>query len=452
VLHRVSRCAAEHLQNDGPPLDLFQARSHASRRWFGARFHGASRRQKMPTHNTLVVGVSIPATLPNPASPQDFAELLIESRHTLSVGVSHLTDPEVRELVAVAFFASLVSEEGRFPSGLTLFVGVNEDVPKRDAAFSRSEPLSVEALRKVSPAIPHSHALRLGRRDGRLHIVAFSRNLLLTDRLDDRPEFWLIGGQEAGLWLTINGPADLTVSEAGPELRYVGGRVRHCVPISSAPGISLVAGLSARIAIKQLQALHPEAGERYGCAASYGTMLNSLLAQSITQMRRARHGGTILVMPEDAGGLVKFKHQFAEPMRFGTSAKDYWLAWLDAKPPQVINFYRLEMLNAARVVAALANVDGCVGLTNAYDVAGFGGEIQAMEAQLPFVDAATGVPWTDQSGESLGGTRHRSALRFCRSAIGALAVVVSQDGGISVFHSGNTGVTCYRGFDAVQSW
>jgi hypothetical protein len=100
-------------------------------------------------------------------------------------------------------------------------------------------------------------------------------------------------------------------------------------------------------------------------------------------------------------------------------------------------------------IAGLGGVDGCVVLTDGLKVISFGSEIGVPEHDLNssryrHVNAVDGSPREDQSGESLGGTRHRSAFRLVRVVPGSTAVVVSQDGNITVIGNDGKAVTAWH--------
>lgn len=403
----------------------------------------------MPANSPNLIGFSVPSEWEENASPSALTDLLIDARHRPYLGEqSHLTDVELRELINIAFYASLEAEEGRYPRGVTLFSGVTADIDPHWTPFREPELLSVGAVRRLAPAVHPSHALRVISRDNQLLIAAFARHAPLGDRLTDGPEFWKLQDGEAGLSITIEGPGELVVSEFMLRASYRAGRIRPTVPSTMSAGIQAAAFQAAEAPIKRLKERTPEADERWGGRGSYAGMLNSLLARTLEEMSDGHHGGTIAIVPDSFDGQIHMKWPFQRPMRFGAAAEDYWGGWLEGKASQEINARRIEMLDAADLIAALSSVDGCVVMTCAFDVLGFGGEIVVgpKASDVPFIDAVSGEPWPDQGGTDLGGMRHRSALRLARALVGAVILVVSQDGGISVFHSTEAGVTCYRGF------
>lgn len=100
------------------------------------------------------------------------------------------------------------------------------------------------------------------------------------------------------------------------------------------------------------------------------------------------------------------------------------------------------LFEVAHLVADLTRVDGAVLLTDSLEVLGFGVEIAG---ELPEVSR---VMWArDLDGVSRTwvrtdrvGTRHRSAYRLCQAFRDALALVVSQDGGLRFIRWHDQGV------------
>jgi DNA integrity scanning protein DisA with diadenylate cyclase activity len=69
-------------------------------------------------------------------------------------------------------------------------------------------------------------------------------------------------------------------------------------------------------------------------------------------------------------------------------------------------------------LAALTRVDGAVVLKKDLSLHGFGATIRVL---------------TDPESQSKGGHRHRSAIALCEKYRGTVAIVISQDGPISVY-------------------
>ncbi|MEO6420857.1 MAG: hypothetical protein ABIP39_15700, partial [Polyangiaceae bacterium] len=100
----------------------------------------------------------------------------------------------------------------------------------------------------------------------------------------------------------------------------------------------------------------------------------------------------------------------------------------------------------SHLIAGLADVDGAVVVTKRFELLGFGAEIRSSDRP----DVLTVQRALDLEGERCVtertdnvGTRHRSAYRLCDRVHDALAVVVSQDGGIRFVAWVNGAVTCW---------
>jgi hypothetical protein len=127
----------------------------------------------------------------------------------------------------------------------------------------------------------------------------------------------------------------------------------------------------------------------------------------------------VLVLPEGVEGLSA---RFDE-LRYRASGTAAALLARPLAPEQIEDAYAF--------VARLAAVDGAVLLTSALRVVAFGAFVKspAESAAVPLVDARGRA----QAASSLKGARHKSALWFCQAWPAALALVVSQDGDISLY-------------------
>jgi hypothetical protein len=90
------------------------------------------------------------------------------------------------------------------------------------------------------------------------------------------------------------------------------------------------------------------------------------------------------------------------------------------------------LFDVAHLVADLTHVDGAVLMTNRLELLGFGGEIAGGLPEVSMVARARNLAGTerDRVRTDRVGTRHRSAYRLCQEIRDALAIVVSQDGGL----------------------
>lgn len=89
-------------------------------------------------------------------------------------------------------------------------------------------------------------------------------------------------------------------------------------------------------------------------------------------------------------------------------------------------------------IGQMSAIDGAVVLGPGAELVGFGAFIEIGENSEVWIQAKGGG-WTKKTGREVGGGRHRSAISFCRNHQPSLAVVVSQDSGMSVVTSGRMG-------------
>jgi DNA integrity scanning protein DisA with diadenylate cyclase activity len=87
----------------------------------------------------------------------------------------------------------------------------------------------------------------------------------------------------------------------------------------------------------------------------------------------------------------------------------------------------------SRVMANLAAIDGAVVIDKRFTLIGFGAEVSAELAPPAAVHRALDKEAEDRIQDDIEnvGTRHRAAYRFVNEHPDGLAIVISQDGGVS---------------------
>jgi hypothetical protein len=186
-----------------------------------------------------------------------------------------------------------------------------------------------------------------------------------------------------------------------------------------------------------------------------------MLRRVIQLVRGARHGGMLLIVDAEAAGGpgphatpghwggLRLKYQFtdAEPSRryrtlllqildrVAARATTLSVGWSEFALDESPDLERLEqaVFELSRVLASLTATDGAVVLDKRLHLLGFGAEVSA---DLPAPERvwraldAEGQRRAAEAVESVG-TRHRAAYRFAQRHPNGLAIVVSQDGGVS---------------------
>lgn len=373
-------------------------------------------------------------------------------------GADHLkprSETQLANLIYPAFQASLCSEEGR---QVRLRVAFNPKPKRFTVRFAEPIPCTAGQLVKLAPtiglgsrwlvALPDENVRNLVRIAGIL-----DPDILPIDRTFRQRRNGLVyyQNQFQGLKVAVLGPGwvRVTIDTESFDLRNCCLRQRLVVG-----RIQYVADwfyeVAQTLAIKQV---------RVGIG-----LVRRLIVDVLAKVSEARHGGCLLVLPahgELASLPVRIKYRLESdivsmalkerasvdpghdsggswPKRTGALAPgplpldNSTLAdslLLDRDLDQVVDF-----------VASLATVDGAVLLSRDLRLFGFGAEITA--SQPP-----AGDEWIeyDDHPEPLGkpdpeplsdfGMRHRSAIRFCQEVPGTMAFVISQDGGIRLFHS-----------------
>ncbi len=200
-----------------------------------------------------------------------------------------------------------------------------------------------------------------------------------------------------------------------------------------------------------------------------GMIIQRMARQVISTIRNSHHGGTLIFLPPEhcsasmQGGqcaetaehkpMLRIKYTFTEEeprqrirtliLKYmnalaescgGDGNPDKQISWRDYMDCAQSMFAHLDeaIVELTHLVASLASVDGAVVLTNRMELLGFGGEISGQLQGVHHVERALdpeGVRTLSVSTEGVG-TRHRSVYRLCNAIHDAIAVVISQDGGV----------------------
>ncbi|MCW2959759.1 MAG: hypothetical protein JWM90_146 [Thermoleophilia bacterium] len=213
------------------------------------------------------------------------------------------------------------------------------------------------------------------------------------------------------------------------------------------------------------------AGERWALPAPDLARIigEQMMKRIISLIRRDRHGGTLIFMPDDASSALEsnnryleIKYRFTDTVarqRFfdlileilnrlapvhGDLGTDHvtWTAFRSTVDRELATLDE-ALFELANCIAGLSAVDGAVVLDKQLEIIGFGAVISGRLPSVPIVAHAS-----DPEGGSVvpepaanEGTRHRSAYRLVGALPGAMAIVVSQDGGARFITSRDGRVT-----------
>jgi hypothetical protein len=206
--------------------------------------------------------------------------------------------------------------------------------------------------------------------------------------------------------------------------------------------------------------------------STFGAVLaGHVLRRIVATIRAERHGGTLIIVPSGRvsdllldGRYMRVKYAFAdeEPRRriltlmghiMNELAKEETAAWkaigwstYEASRSQQLSQMDEALFEVAHLVADLTRVDGSVIMTDRLEVVGFGVEIVGELPEVLRVARAHDLDGAEREWVRTDrvGTRHRSAYRLCQAVHDALALVVSQDGGLRFIRWHDDGVTYWE--------
>jgi hypothetical protein len=398
------------------------------------------------------------------AYPQDLARYV--EAHWPS-GETALTVPTKLLDVALsaAFQASLTSEETRptrFRLLLTPVEALPEDgVPNQGVLrlqFNQSRPLNVDELRRLSPAVPFQTAL-IGAHaeEGKLRIwgIAHSGPAWLAPTWGGRS---LLPNWSHDPIIHVTGPGTIAVRCAGKLV----GAIERGLLVDTTMDVFDSEWLPAMFAREreEVRAVH-DARQAHSASPTsvehslVGHVGRQMIRRAIQIVRRARHGGMILVANADPDGSsnglagLRLKYRFDQnkaSQRYRTlllqildavanATSNGSVGWLDFVSSASSDLEKLEqaVFELSRVIANLTAIDGAVVLDKRFALVGFGAEVSAELPTPERVWRALDTEGRQREPDDIEnvGTRHRAAYRFVHDHADGLALVISQDGGVS---------------------
>jgi hypothetical protein len=382
-----------------------------------------------------------------------------------------LPEPSVLEhLISVCFQSSLLREEDR-PVRFRLIYRAPDRFPSDQGPpaglhrllFKDILPFTERELRKLSPSVDFYSSLIgvwLDEKSG----------LAIWGIVHSGPRWTqsLYGGGKLfqplpeSLVISVTNPGRITVSKGSADIATLnsGRIVSPSVAVSDSKWVrsafdsladeELALHRQARkLATKLWASIDPE---------FFRTMRKQVLMRIIGRVRAHRHGGTLIIIPDERidefltpNPYAKFKYRFVseEPRRrFRTLilkianelAESYgshenperivgWTEYLTSKN-QTLSRLDESLFEWAHLVADMAQVDGAVTISQRLELIGFGaqisGKLERVDEVAEALDAE-GIEIRKDRADSVG-TRHHSAYSLCNELHDVLTVVVSQDG------------------------
>jgi len=370
----------------------------------------------------------------------------------------------LEDALTAAFQASLTVEESR-SKRFRLLLTAPEQLPEAGAPnqgvlrlrFDRSRRLNADELRRLAPAVPFETALIGAHTEqGKLRIwgVAHSGPAWLAPTWGGRS---VVPKWTFDPIIHVTAPGQLAVRCAGQLI----GALERGVLVDAALDVFDSNWLPAMFA-RERQVIQEEHAALQAQVASptfvdhslIGKVAQQMLRRAIQLVRGARHGGLILIVDTSGGSVLpprslrlKYSLDQDEPSHryrsllfqileavAATTSKDS-VGWLDFASNQSPRFEELEqaVFEQSRVLANLTAIDGALVLDKRFGVLGFGAEVSAELPTPTRVWRAIDIEGQVRQPEDVEnvGTRHRAAYRFVNEHPDGLAVVVSQDGGVS---------------------
>ena len=385
--------------------------------------------------------------------------------HWPAVAPLSLPSALLDDALSAAFQASLMAEEAR-STRFRLLLTAPEQLPDGGVpnhgvlrlSFDRSRPLNADELRRLAPAVPFETAL-IGAcaEQGKLRIwgLAHSGPAWLAPAWGGRS---VVPNWTYDPIIHVTAPGQLAVRCAGQLI----GALERGLLVDAALDVFDSNWLPAMF-VRERQVIQAEHAALQTAVASptsvehslIGKVAQQMLRRAIQLVRGGRHGGLLLIVDTHSDAKraplsgLRLKYSLAqdEPShRYRTllfqileavaaTTEKESVGWLDFASNQSPRFEELEqaIFEQSRVLANLAAIDGALVLDKRFGILGFGAELSAELPTPDHVYRATdteGLVRQQEDVENVG-TRHRAAYRFVNDHPDGLAVVISQDGGVS---------------------
>jgi hypothetical protein len=303
-----------------------------------------------------------------------------EEKFAKSVAQFPLPDrPAISHVIEEVFWASLLTEENRICKPRLLYLPRDRELSKALHKFEAPLQLNRNHLRKLSPA-------------------QGPRGYLAWDNANGEPEIIGVQGRQAGE------PCELAIASPGRGALDVSW---WCFRI-----LALRAGEIRRLSTTRL----PEIQRGLDIVRQVtGHFPPVFLGNTIQAIARDGHGGAVWIIRENVSleGLHVKHSVLRDHTPLLERHHELRIKWLES-------------------VGHLSAVDGAVLVDSQLHVLGFGAFITVPDS-AKYVNCISGAGTTDRlQASELGGGRHRSAVEFCCRYAPAAAIVVSEDGRVSL--------------------
>jgi DisA bacterial checkpoint controller nucleotide-binding len=375
-------------------------------------------------------------------------------------------EPELlEEALSTAFQASLTTEEAR-PTRFRLLLTAPDSLPESGVPnrgvlrlkLERSRPLNADELRRLAPAVPFETALIAAWPEGgklRIWGVAHSGPAWLAPTWGGRS---IVPNWTYDPIIHVTAPGKLAVRCAGKLI----GAIERGLLVDAALDAFDSSWLPALFAQEREDVRAQHAASQASTSSPthaehslVGKVGQHLLRRTIQLVRDQHHGGLLLFVAVPStqpatpprGLRLKYAIGQDEPShRYRTLLLRIWEAvaattskasvgWADFahNESQHLTSLEQEVFELSRAMANLAAIDGALVLDKSFGILGFGAEVSAELPSPERVFRALDTEGNERQPEPVEnvGTRHRAAYRFVTDNPDGLAVVISQDGGVT---------------------
>jgi hypothetical protein len=426
---------------------------------------------KRPALSSLADGSSSASSSGHDAAmPRGYAYPPDLARHVEAhwpSGATALTVPPklLLKALSAAFQASLTSEEAR-PTRFRLLLTPVEQLPESGAPnqgvlrlkFDLSRPLHSDELRRLAPAAPFETSLIGAHAEQdklRVWGIAHSGPAWLAPTWGGRS---LVPNWTYDPIIHVTGPGKIAVRCAGQLV----GAIERGLLVDATMDVFDSEWLPAMFAREreEVRAEHNALQARTMSPTSVehslvGRVGQHMLRRAIQLVRGARHGGMILVVnagldaPSNGLDGLRLKYRLGqdEPShRYRTlllqileavaaASPNASVGWSDFASSASPHLEKLEqaVFELSRVIANLTAIDGAVVLDKRFGLLGFGAEVSGELPTPRRVWRALDAEGRERQLDDFEnvGTRHRAAYRFVNDHPDGLAIVISQDSGVS---------------------
>jgi len=319
----------------------------------------------------------------------------------------------IEAIIDVAFWASLLREEGRSPKISLAYLP--PDRAEQAMQFERSLRLTPGVLTKLAPAVerPGVH-LCVWPEDDALYVWGATRDI---------PGLCFV--------LEVVEPGLLVVKH-----RRISGYGKFAnVAVLRGEQVKVVDGNSSTHTDSS-DLLTSMLGFTTASASSRDYAANVLIQLAVS-MRDHGRGGTLLIVPAET---ESWHQSIIHPIPYAVEPPFSGLKELVERSEQEWNQsqWQGDLQRAVDSVAGLTAVDGATIISDQYELMAFGAKIGRPEGNAPVAQIVTTEPIAGGRASIIhpaqsGGTRHLSAAQFVHDQHDALALVASQDGRFTVF-------------------